>query len=180
MIPTSRWGRTGPRIITDPARVRPRWKLLGVTMVGFAALPLAAASPRTALYWYVWPLFGLGVAYVIQFRDEFPRRWKIAGISMVPLSIVALALDWPFSGHIMWNVVFIGHAWMTGKRHTTWMRLMGSSLIYLFVLKAFSQTGRDLIGGFISVAVGAGILAILGPPQQEDDSAPRRSVISSR
>jgi hypothetical protein len=140
-------------------------------MIGSAALPLAGTSPRTALYWYIWPLFGLGVAYVIQFRTEFPRRWKAAAVAMTPLSIVALALDWPFSGHIIWNVVFIGHAWMTGKRRTVWMALLDASLIHLFVLKAVSQTRRDLVGGVIALVVGAGVLAIVGPPRARSDEA---------
>ena len=113
------------------------------------------ASPGTALFWYIFPLFGLGGCYLAQFRSEFPPRWKVAFAASAVLSAVALALDWPFSGHVLWNVLFIGHAWMTGKRRTTWMALMIGSLLYLFALKIAFQTTRDVAGAGISVVVAA-------------------------
>jgi hypothetical protein len=77
------------------------------------------------------------------------------------LSPVALALDWPFSGHVLWNVLFIGHAWRTGKRHSAWMALMLGSLIYLFGMKLAFQTTRDVAGATIAIAVAAlGLLAL--------------------
>lgn len=112
-----------------------------------------AASPQTALYWYIFPLFGLGGCYLVQFRSEFPPRWKVTFAASAVLSPVALALNWPFSGHVLWNVLFIGHAWVTGKRRSTWMVLMAGSLVYLFVLKIAFQTSRDLAGAGISVVV---------------------------
>ena len=78
------------------------------------------------------------------------------------LSAVALALDWPFSGHVLWNVLFIGHASMTGKRRTAWMGLLLASLLYLFVMKVASQTGRDVAGALLSIAVAAVLLVVLG------------------
>jgi hypothetical protein len=90
---------------------------------------------------------------------------------MVPASVIAVALDWPYSGHVMWNVVFIGHVWMTGKRRTTWMSLFVASLVYLNVMKIFSQTTRDLVGSFIAMAVGGLIVAVVGPPTEGRDRA---------
>jgi hypothetical protein len=119
------------------------------------------ASPRTALFWYIFPLFGLGGCYLFQFRSQFPPRWKVAGAASAVTSVVALAFDWPFSGHVLWNVLFIGHAWTTRKRRTTWMALMFGSLLYLFAMKIAFQTGRDVVGAVISVAVAAIALVAL-------------------
>ena len=138
-------------------------------MAACALLFAFAASPRTALYWYIFPLFGLGGCYLAQFRSEFPPRWKLAFAASAVLSAVALALDWPFSGHVLWNVLFIGHAWLTGKRRSTWMRLMVASLVYLFALKIAFETSRDVAGAGISVVVAAIALVAL---------ADRRSVKS--
>jgi hypothetical protein len=128
-------------------------------MAASALLFAFVASPRTALFWYIFPLFALGGCYLVQFRSEFPARWKVAFAVSAVVSPVALALDWPFSGHVLWNVLFIGHAWTTGKRQSEWMWLMLASLLYLFAMKFAFQTGRDVVGGFISIAVAATMLA---------------------
>jgi hypothetical protein len=121
-----------------------------------SALPFAfVASPRSALFWYIFPLFGLGGSYLVQFRSELPPRWKVTFAGTAVLSAVALALDWPFSGHVLWNVLFIGHAWTTGKRRSAWMALMLVSLLYLLAMKIIFQTGRDVAGAGISIAVAA-------------------------
>jgi hypothetical protein len=130
-------------------------------MAASALLFSFVASPRTALFWYIFPLFGLGGCYLIQFRSEFPPRWRIAFAVSAVLSAVALALDWPFSGHVLWNVMFIGHAWTPAKRHSAWMRLLLASLLYLFALKVAFQTGRDVVGALISVAVASIMLLAL-------------------
>ena len=38
------------------------------------------------------------------------------------------------------------------------LSLFGASLIHLFVVKAATQTGRDLVGGVLSAALTGGIL----------------------
>ena len=140
---------------------QPRWPLLVAVTAAFAVLFAFAVSPRTALYWYIFPLFGLGSCYLVQFRSEFPPRWKVTFAATAVLSAVALALGWPFSGHVLWNVLFIGHAWTTAKRRTAWMVLLLVSLLYLFVMKIASQTSRDLAGAGISVVVaGIALLAL--------------------
>lgn len=139
--------------IAEGSTPAPRWPVL-VGAVAAGAL-VFAVSPRTALYWYIFPLFGLGGCYLAQFRSEFPPRWKATFAASAELSAVALALDWPFSGHVLWNVLFIGHAWVTGKRRSTWMVLMSASLAYLFALKIAFQTSRDVAAAGISVVVAA-------------------------
>ncbi|MGZ4767843.1 MAG: hypothetical protein ACXVLX_04235 [Ilumatobacteraceae bacterium] len=132
-----------------------------MTTAAFALLFAFAVSPRTALYWYIFPLFGLGSCYLVQFRSELPPRWKLIFAATAVLSAVALALDWPFSGHVLWNVLFIGHALMTGKRRTAWMALLLVSLLYLFAMKVAFQTSRDVVGAFVSVAVALVVLLAL-------------------
>ncbi|MEY2583162.1 MAG: hypothetical protein QOE09_3011 [Ilumatobacteraceae bacterium] len=141
--------------------IEPRWLSLVVAMAASAGLIAFVASPRTALFWYIFPLFGLGGSYLVQFRSEFPPRWKVAWAASAVLSAVALAFDWPFSGHVLWNVLFIGHAWTTGKRRAAWMALMLGSLLYLFAMKIAFQTSRDVAGAVISVAVAAVVLLAL-------------------
>ncbi len=138
-----------------PASRNPHWLVLAVAMAAWALLFAFVASPRTALFWYIFPLFGVGGCYLVQFRSEFPPRWKLTFAGSAVLSAVALAFEWPFSGHVLWNVLFIGHALMTGKRRTAWMALLLISLLYLFAMKIAFQTGRDVAGAFISVAVAA-------------------------
>jgi hypothetical protein len=76
------------------------------------------------------------------------------------LSSVALALDWPFSGHVWWNVLFLAHLRSIGIRRGAWVWLWLASMAYLFVMKAIFQTSRDLVGGVISLA-GAIVFAAL-------------------
>ena len=140
---------------------QPRWLVLVAVTAAFAVLLAFAVSPRTALYWYIFPLFGVGGCYLVEFRTEFPARWKVTFAATAVLSVVALALDWPFSGHVLWNVLFIGHAWRTAKRRTAWIALMLVSLFYLFAMKIAFQTSRDVAGAFVSVAVAAIVLLAL-------------------
>ena len=126
-----------------------------------AALFVVVVSPRTALFWYIFPLFGVGASYLIQFRTQFPPRWKATFAATAIVSAVALALDWPLSGHVLWNVLFIGHAHTPGQRRSAWMALLVASLLYLFAMKVAFQTGRDVVGGFTSVAVAAIALLLL-------------------
>lgn len=149
-----------PATVDSPS-TEPNWLVLAVATVASAALFVLVASPRTALFWYIFPLFALGGCYLFQFRSEFPSRWRLAFAGSAVLSAVALALDWPFSGHVLWNVLFIGHAWRTGKSRGAWMVLMLGSLIYLFVLKIVSQTSRDVAGAGVSIAVAAIVLFAL-------------------
>ncbi len=141
--------------IAEAANPEPRWLVLLMAAAASAVLFAFVASPRTALFWYIFPLFALGGCYLVQFRSELPPRWKVALAASAVLSAVALALDWPFSGHVLWNVLFIGHAWTTAKRRTAWMALMLASLLYLIVMKIAFQTSRDVAGAGISVAVAA-------------------------
>jgi hypothetical protein len=139
----------------------PRWIVLTLALAVSGLLFAFVASPRTALFWYIFPLFGLGGSYLLQFRSEFPPRWRLTFAATAVLSAVALALDWPFSGHVLWNVLFIGHAWTTGKRRTAWMALLVLSLLYLFVMKFASQTGRDVVGALISFGLAVIVLLAL-------------------
>jgi hypothetical protein len=50
---------------------------------------------------------------------------------------------------------------MTGKRRSAWMALLVASLVYLFVMKVVSQTTRDVVGGFISIAVAIVLLLLI-------------------
>lgn len=147
--------------MADPER--PRWTVLAIAMVLFAGLFAALLSPTTALYWYVFPLFGLGAAYVLQFRSEFSRRWKVAFAGSAVLSAVALALDWPFSGHVLWNLMFIGHAWRT-RRRRVWLALLSASLVHLLALKVVFQTPRDVVGAGISAVVAVVLLRLMSGP----------------
>ena len=140
---------------------RPRWTLVGAATVAFALLFAFVASPRTALFWYIFPLFGVGGSYLVQFRAELAVRWRVTFAATAVLSAVALALDWPFSGHVLWNVLFIGHAWTHGRRRGAWMVLLVASLLYLVVMKIAFQTGRDVVGAGISLAVAGLALAAL-------------------
>ncbi len=145
----------------DASAAEPRWRVLAAATAASAILFAFAAPPSTALYWYIFPLFALGSSYVIQFRAQFPTRWRVTLAAAGVLSAVALGLNWPFSGHVLWNVLFIGHAWTTGKRRGTWMWLLLASLVYLFAMKVAFQTGRDVIGAFIAMAVAAVVLLAL-------------------
>jgi len=158
--PTLRPRRTLFNLADRPSEVPPwTFLILASAVFGVLLMPLAFASP--SLYLYAFPLFGIGVTYVLQFRREFARPWKVALVATSIVSIVALALDWPFSGHILWNVLFIGHARRFGRRRTAWMAVLAASLVHLFALKIAFQTGRDIVGGVISIAVASAALAVL-------------------
>ena len=75
---------------------------------------------------------------------------------------MALALDWAFSGHILWNVLLLGHVARSPARNTAWRPLVGASLVHLFAMKVATQTGRDLVGGVLSAALAGGILVVSG------------------
>jgi hypothetical protein len=51
-----------------------QWIVLGAAVAASSLLFAMAAPPRTALYWYIFPLFGVGATYLIQFRAEFSPR----------------------------------------------------------------------------------------------------------
>ena len=116
--------------------------------------------PNTALYWYAFPLFGIAVPYLVEVRRELTPRWWLTFGSAAVVSPIALAQDWAFSGHVLWNVLLLGHVASTPARSTAWLPLFGASLVHLFVLKATTQTGRDLAGGVFSAALAGGILAV--------------------
>ena len=145
----------------------PQWGVLGLVMSGAAVLFSFVASPRTALFWYVFPLFALGITYVIQFRTEFPWPWKAAFAASAVAGAATVAYDLPFSGHVLWNVMFIGHAWRTGKRKNPWMALFPASLAHLIVMKVLFQTRRDLAGAVLAVAVAAAVLIALDPSDSD-------------
>ena len=159
--------------LPDGQSEEPAWRLLAALTVVFAVLTLPLAFSSVSLYWYAFPLFGIGIAYVLQFRTEFPLPWRITLVVAAVVSAVALALNWPFSGHLLWNVLFIGHARRYGRRRTTWLVVLAASMVHLFTLKALFQTGRDLVGGFISVGVALVVLVVLAAVTRDSSrSAP--------
>lgn len=145
----------------EPQGDAPPWIALLLATAAFGGLAAIGVSPRHALYWYIFPLFGIGSCYLVQFRHELTKWWIAVFAGTTVLSAVALALDWAFSGHVLWNVLFIGHATLTGKPRTAWMALLVTSLVYLFVMKIVSQTARDVVGGFISIAVAIVLLLLI-------------------
>ena len=161
--------------LTKPARIRaipstaddgargPRWFVLLGSTVAFGTAFAFVLPPRTALYWYAFPLFGIAVPYFVQVRRELTPRWWLTFAAASVVSPIALALDWAFSGHILWNVLLIGHVARSPARNTAWLPLFGASLVHLFALKAATQTGRDLVGGVLSAALAGGILVVSGP-----------------
>jgi hypothetical protein len=142
----------------------PRWQVVLGSTVAFGAAFVVVLSPRTALYWYVFPLFGIAVPYLVEVRRTFTPRWWIAIGAAAVVSPIALALDWAFSGHVMWNVLLLGHVARTPARRTAWVPLLVASLVHLFALKATTQTGRDLVGGVLSAALAGGMLVAAGQP----------------
>ena len=131
--------------------------MIGST-VAFGAAFASVIPPGTALYWYVFPLFGIAVPYLVQVRRELTPRWWLTFAAASVVSPIALALDWAFSGHILWNVLLLGHVATTPARNTAWVPVFGASLVHLFTLKAATQTGRDLVGGILSAALAGGTL----------------------
>ncbi len=154
----------------------PRWRTVAIAMVvaGVAMLPLITQG--VALYLYAFPLFGVGIPYVLQFRSSMTRAWWVTFIAITPLSVVALALEWPFSGHVLWNVLFLAHA-MAVVRSRVWMWVFVGSLVHLVTLKAVFQTPRDMVGAVLSAAVAGAILLVLW---RRDELDPRPTVNALR
>ena len=48
--------------------------MIGST-VAFGTAFAFVIPPGTALYWYVFPLFGIAVPYLVQVRRELTPRW---------------------------------------------------------------------------------------------------------
>lgn len=158
-----------PRTASGASTEQPRWGVVAIGLAVAGGLLAFRLSPATALYWYAFPLFGIGVAYVIQFRSELTGRWwAVLGASAV-LSAVALAQDWAFSGHVLFNVLLLGHAAQSRTRQT-WIRLLLASLAELFVLKVAFQRPMDAVGGVISVGVAIVALALAGPRRERNPS----------
>jgi hypothetical protein len=145
---------------TNEREYGPKWRVVTGSTVAFGVAFAFLLSPRTALYWYVFPLFGVAVPYVVGVLRDLPRRWWITFAAAGVVSPIALALDWAWSGHVLWNVLLLGHVASTPARNTAWVPLFGASLVHLFALKATTQTGRDLAGGVLSAAVAGGILLV--------------------
>ena len=146
----------------DDASRGPRWLVVLGSTVAFGAVFAVVIPPRTALYWYAFPLFGIAVPYLVEVRRELTPRWWLTFAAAGVVSPIALALDWAFSGHILWNVLLLGHVARTPARNTAWLPLFGASLVHLFALKAATQTGRDLVGGVLSAALAGGMLVVSG------------------
>lgn len=158
----------------------PRWVVVIGTTVAFGTAFAFVMPPNTALYWYAFPLFGIAVPYLVQVRRDLTKRWWLTFAGAAVVSPIALALDWAFSGHILWNILLLGHVATTPARHTAWVPLFGASLVHLFVLKAATQTGRDLVGGVLSAALAGGILAISSMGSRHTGADDRTGVRSSR
>jgi hypothetical protein len=148
----------------DEGERGPRWLVVLGSTVAFGTAFAFVIPPRTALYWYAFPLFGIAVPYLVEARRELTPRWWLTFGAAGVVSPIALALDWAFSGHILWNVLLIGHVARSPARNTAWLPLFGASLVHLFALKAATQTGRDLVGGVLSAALAGGILVVSGSP----------------
>lgn len=118
-------------------------------MVVAALVTLPLLREGAGLYWYAFPLFGVGVTYVLQYRSRISRFWWAVFAAITPLSAVALALEWAFSGHVLWNVLFLGHNAQV-VRSRPWRWVLVASLVHLVVLKALFQTRRDLAGAVLS------------------------------
>lgn len=146
----------------------PPWTFLALATVAFGVVFMPMAFASSSLYFYVFPLFGVGVTYLLQFRRELPVPWKVGLVATTILSTVALALNWPFSGHVLWNVLFIGHARRWGRHRGEWIAVLAASLVYLFALKVAFQTGRDVVGGFISIGVACAALLVLARATRDD------------
>ena len=146
----------------DNAVRGPRWLVVLGSTVAFGTAFALVIPPRTALYWYAFPLFGIAVPYLVEVRRELTPRWWLTFAAAGVVSPIALALEWAFSGHILWNVLLLGHVARSPARNTAWLPLFGASLVHLFALKAATQTGRDLFGGVLSAAIAGAILVVSG------------------
>lgn len=134
--------------------------MLTIALVAAGLLMLPLAGEGVALYLYAFPLFGILATYVLQYRRSLTRRWWAVLVAIVPLSIAALALDWPFSGHVLWNILFLGHNEMVVKSRA-WRWVLLASLAHLLILKAIFQTPRDLLGALIAAALAAVLLLLV-------------------
>jgi len=151
-----------PREPTDGTDARPRWGVLAAATAIAAGLFAVRLGLATSLYWYVFPLFGIGIAYVIQFRSELTARWRAVLAVSAVISAVGLARDWVFSGHVLWNVLFLGHAAQSPARRT-WIGVLLASLVHLVAMKLAFQRPRDVVGAVISVAAAMVALPLAGP-----------------
>lgn len=156
---------TTPSSTGDDGTREPRWLVVFGSTVAFGTAFAFVIPPRTALYWYAFPLFGIAVPYLVEVRRELTPRWWLTFAAAGVVSPIALALDWAFSGHILWNVLLLGHIARSPASNTAWLPLFGASLVHLFALKAATQTGRDLVGGVLSAALAGGILVVSGTPK---------------
>lgn len=138
----------------------PRWGAMALATGAAGVLLLPLVTQGVALWAYAFPLFGIGIVYVGQYRPWFTRPWWITLVAITPLSVVALALDWPFSGHVLWNVLFIGHDALR-IRSRRWLQIFGASLVHLVVMKALFQTTRDLLGAVLSGALAIAMVLVL-------------------
>ena len=96
----------------------PRWFVVLGSTVAFGTAMAFVIPPRTALDWYAFPLFGIAVPYLVEVRRELTPRWWLTFAGAAVVSPIALALDWAFSGHILWNVLLLGHVAQTPARNT--------------------------------------------------------------
>ena len=145
-----------------PVNTNPHWRILAIALLGAGLVMLPLLGVSVSLYVYAFPLFGVGVTYVVQFRSSLSRAWWITFAAITPLSVVALALNWPFSGHVLWNILFIGHNRMA-VRSRSWNWVLTGSLLHLLILKAAFQTPRDLLGALLSACLAFVILRLLRP-----------------
>ena len=144
---------------SDATRSQPRLGQVLLIEAGFALALLPLAFSQLALYWYAFPLMGLGTAYVVQFRHEFPNAWKVAfGLAAI---IGLLGVQSPFSGHALWNTLFIGHASRRTPPRKAWMILLVLSMLHLFTMKVIFWRVQDVAGSLGSVLLGMVMLAII-------------------
>ena len=68
-----------PGSTTGESGSRPKWLVLAASEVAAAGLFSFAESPRTALYWYIFPLFGLTVSV----QDNLVIGGIFTGVSLI-------------------------------------------------------------------------------------------------
>ena len=145
----ARFDEVATRCLGPP---RPHARQLATGLVGSATLFAFVFSPRESLYWYVFPLFGIGACYLVQVRSQLSARWKLIFGATGILSFVAQVSGWPFSGHVLWNVLFIGHAYDNANA-SAWMLILAVSLSHIVALKIAFQSNRDLAGAVLSAGI---------------------------
>lgn len=94
-------------------------------------------SVRTPLFWYLFPLYAIGVVYIWEIRGQLSRSWVPAFLGTLAVSIMQVPFRWPFSGHILWNVVLLIHACERATTRRRWAPLLVVSLVYLIVFELF-------------------------------------------